>query len=136
HASPYEIFNGEQDSHQEVPARLETILTALRQHGFEPESLTQQAPREALTNVHRTEYIQFLTTFSKELAVEEYRYHSVFQYRTGKYSTSPLAQLGFYSFDLYTPIGKNTFQAALDSASCAYQVAQELVNNNLKVGYA
>lgn len=136
HASPYEIFNGQQDSHQEVPARLETILTALRQHGFEPESLTQQAPSEALTEVHSSEYIQFLTAFSEELGVDEYRYPSVFQYRTGKFSTSPLAQLGYYSFDLYTPMGKNTFQAALDSASCAYQIAQELVNNDLKIGYA
>lgn len=138
HRSPAEIFNGERDIHQETPARLETIQTALEQHDFEltPVSDSNLVPESVLTGIHTQSYLDFLR---KTTHLEEgtYRYPSVFQYRTStNESSNQLAELGYYSFDLYTPVTAVTLSAAVDSATCAFQVAQKVQAGSVRVGYA
>jgi acetoin utilization deacetylase AcuC-like enzyme len=136
HASPWEIFNGEQTPHQEVPARLETILSALDRHGFTANPVSSKAPKTVLTAIHSNEYLQFLQDRSAQTPEGTYSYPSVFQYRAGRRSSQPLAQLGYYSFDLYTPLSNHTWEAALASASAAYEVAVALQSGTHRVGYA
>jgi acetoin utilization deacetylase AcuC-like enzyme len=135
HQPPYEIFNGEQTPHNEVAARVDRILTALRNAGYQPERVTSDLENNLVEEVHSPEYIQFLRERSSEIEGNNYAYPSVFRYRAGRESGNPLAQLGNYSFDMYTPILRNTFDVAWSSAAAAFQVAQ-LIQGREKVGYA
>lgn len=136
HASPHEIYNGEQDPHQEVPARLERITSALTQAEYAVKAVTTEVPREVLIQIHDASYLDFIQDLSTSLKENDYRYPSVFQYRTGVISQHQLAQLGYYSFDMYTPVGAHTWQASLDSASCAYEAAQSVQGGSERVAYA
>jgi acetoin utilization deacetylase AcuC-like enzyme len=95
-------------------------------------------PQELLNSIHSAKYLEFLQTYASSLKdSSEYRYPSVFQLRscTQDRYTTPLVRQGFYSFDMYTPVMKHTFNAALGSANCAYEVAVE-VKENGGVAYA
>ncbi len=136
HQAPAEIFNGQRDEHQETPARLERIMSSLKDNSFEIEPFTAALPDTLLAKVHTPAYLKFLQRQATVLEVDSYLYPSVFKYRTGTMSQNPLAQLGYYSFDLYTPLGELTYQAALDSATCAYQVAKIIQTTTVKTAYA
>ncbi len=136
HASPHEIYNGEQDPHQETPDRLERITSALSQAAYQYQAVSEVAPLELLERTHDANYLNFIQQLSLSLKDSEYRYPSVFQYRTGVPSQHQLAQLGSFSFDMYTPVGVHTWQAALDSASCAYEAALAVQTGSQKVVYA
>jgi len=121
HQPPFEIFNGEQTLHSEIPARFENILRALKRHNFKLDTITEAVPLDLLGEIHSLEYLQYLQSTS--VLDAKYHYPSVFQYRTGAKSQNNLARQGYFSFDLYTPLSNNTYQSALDSASTAYQAA-------------
>jgi acetoin utilization deacetylase AcuC-like enzyme len=134
HSPPYEIFNGEQTPHNEVPDRFETIRESLEHAQFDLHENHVRVPVGLLKKIHSSDYIQFL----KESAGSEphkYIYPSVFPYRTGQFSQNHLAQLGYYSFDLYTPISSTTYRAALNSASAAYEAAQLIQRGEQKNVY-
>lgn len=133
HQPPYEIFNGEREMHQEVPARVERILQALAatQHvltDIKPNEQQRQQLLQVLKQIHTNEYVHYLqsTDFG-----EGYVYPSVFSYRyTDGSSTHPVAKRGFYSFDTYTPLSSSTFEAALNSAYLAQSAARELMHSS------
>jgi len=133
HFPHYEIFNGHADPHAEVPSRVENIKKSLIKEGYLISKLTKKTPLSLITQIHKKEYMDFLKK------VSPYSYPSVFPY--SQYSgniklTNPLALLGKYSFDLYTPLLQNTFEIALESSSLAYELADDLRNRKIKVGYA
>jgi acetoin utilization deacetylase AcuC-like enzyme len=140
HQPPYEIFNGEQTPHQEVPARVETILNQLQQTDFEittVESTTDQmneAVLEIASQVHSREYLSYLDT-TRTVPTNEtnngYLYPSVFNYRSDLPApTHPGALRGQYSFDLYTPVSNTTFDAAIESANLAVSAVEHVYNSN------
>lgn len=138
HRSPFEIWNGEQTPHQEVPERIETIIQALKKTKHNLVDLQLKVPTKILRSIHQPRYLSFLNDFSKSLADNEVRYPSVFALHTqtnDRYNY-PLTRFGFYSFDMYTPIGKNTFASALSAASAAYQAAVEIQNRGQKTVFA
>lgn len=133
HVPRYEIFNGEKGPHSEIPSRVENIRKSLIKEGYRLSKLTKRTSLSLLTQVHKKEYVNFLKKLSP------YSYPSVFPY--SQYSgninlTNHLALLGKYSFDLYTPLLQNTFEIALESSSLAYELADDLRNRKIKVGYA
>jgi acetoin utilization deacetylase AcuC-like enzyme len=136
HNPPYEIFNAEQTPHQEVPERVGRITTALQQSGYEVVLGTETVPASLLEQVHNPEYLQFVEQYSQNVPEHEYRYPSSFPYRAGFRSTAPLAQFGYYSFDLYTPILRHTWEVAVGSASLAYEAARLVQSGTEKVAYA
>lgn len=138
HQSPYEIWNGEQTPHQEIPARVENIIAALENTSHELVELEQKVPMRILRAIHSSRYLNFLSDFCPTLNDGEYKYPSVFALHTqaeDRYKY-PLTRLGFYSFDIYTPLSNATFRVALDSASAAYQAAFEVKNRGQKVAFA
>lgn len=139
HNPPYEIWNGEQTPNQEVPARVETILSALRKTNHYLNPVDFKVERSMLEAVHSKRYLDFIESYSSSLSsADEFKYPSMFALRsqTADRYVYPLTRHGYYSFDLYTPVMRETFNAALDSASCAYQVADEILKNKYNVGYA
>lgn len=135
HAPPNEIFNGDRTPHQEVPARVENIKKALIKNNFE---ITDLSEADATSNrqlnniikkIHNEDYFTFLKTtksFDKN-----YLYPSVFNYRKDVNQPGNIvAQRGYFSFDLYTPLNNTTFKSSLDSANLAYQACK----HTLKTG--
>jgi acetoin utilization deacetylase AcuC-like enzyme len=133
HVPLYEIFNGEKEAHSEIPLRIENIKKSLVREGYKINRLTKTVPVSLLQEVHEKDYLDFLRKSSP------YSYPSVFPYDdqlTGNKIVNQLALIGKYSFDLYTPLLKNAFKTALESASLAYELADDLLNNKIKTGYA
>lgn len=145
HQPPHEIFNGEQEPHQEVLARVETILHQLQQTDFEittvdtPAAEMREAVLDIASNVHSQAYLSYLESTSivqPGRAGNSYVYPSVFNYRADLPApTHPVALRGQYSFDLYTPVSATTFDAAVESANLAMAAVQHACTAN-EIAYA
>lgn len=138
HKSPYEIWNGAQTPHQEVPARVENILKALERTDHHLFPVSKKVPLKILKQIHSPRYIDFLSNYVETIPIGEYRYPSVFSLHTQREDRykNALTRLGYYSFDMYTPLTTATYQTAFDSASAAYQAAYEVKNNGLQTIFA
>ncbi len=132
HRPPHEIFNGNREIHQESPERAYQILRAIAQtsHVLAPVELTKKERRELLRilrSVHSSDYLSYLEQTDFD---EIYRYPSVFSYRDeSSVPEHQVARLGYYSFDMYTPVNKTTFESALNSAYLAMRTAQDVLND-------
>ncbi len=137
HNPRYEIFNGEQTSHQEIPERLKTIIKALTKNGFKLDKVSKKIPLSLLKKVHTPDYVDFIKKSSSALKENECLYPAVFGEKNKiNGELNSLARLGIYSLDMYTPILKHTYNAALQSASVAYEVAHDIKEGKIKIGYA
>jgi len=129
HVPVYEIFNGHADPHAEVPPRVENIKNILVANGYKINSPTKKTPFSLLTKTHQRDYVNFLKNWSL------ISYPSVFPYNgisKDRKLMNPLANLGKYSFDLYTPISKYIFKIA--SSANKIEVAKTVGKNyNVKV---
>ena len=124
----------------EFPGRVSSIREALLRRGFEEIVPTETASPENLLAVHERELIFFLENI----------YEAWFD-RTGREASlvpdsfalrhlthrpnDPLRQLGYYCLDAQTPIERETWAAALKSASCALTAA-DLIASGEKAVYA
>ena len=124
----------------EFPGRVSSIREALLRRGFEEIVPTETASPENLLAVHERELIFFLENI----------YEAWFD-RTGREASlvpdsfalrhlthrpnDPLRQLGYYCLDAQTPIERETWAAALKSASCALTAAN-LIAAGEKAVYA
>lgn len=134
HSPRYEIFNGKPDPHSEVPVRIENIKKAILKAGYSIDGSSKKVPLSLVKKVHDPSYVDFLSSAG------DFNYPSVFPYN--RYFVeknklkNKLAQLGQYSFDMYTPVFKDTFTNALSSANLAYEIANDLRSGKIKAGYA
>lgn len=134
HVPSFEIFNGEKDPHSEIPARVENIKKSLVQNGFRVDKASKKTPFSLINQVHGKDYVNFLKNPPDYLYPSVFPYDSVANSKTNH--KNPLARLGFFSFDLYTPINKKIYKIALDSSSLAYEIADDILKNKIRVGYA
>lgn len=131
-----ELFEGELIPHPEKPVRAEYILFALEKNNFNIQEVSSNIPNSFLEQVHDRSYIQFLRNFCQSIPDESGRYPSVFPKNVNTHLKNQQALLGFYSLDTYTPLFQNTFQAAYNAASAAYQAAQIVVLESERFVYA
>lgn len=144
HHPPFEIWNGQPDKHQEVPARAENILAALQRSSiYTLREVTASLSPALIDLIHTPDYLAFLASMEHDLQFDEgngndgYRYPSVFNLKDGVTPpTNPLAKLGYYSFDMYTPVTKTTYESAMQSANLARQLAEDIHSQVYQVGYA
>lgn len=137
HVATSEITNGQPTPHQEIPARLETILAAVKTHGWQPQSDTQtdgQTKRDWLASIHTAPYLAYLQQ-SAQLDEDAVVYPSVWPYQTGQHATTIFAQAGEFCFDMFTPITRHTYDAAYAAANTARQAAT-LVHQGERVVYS
>jgi acetoin utilization deacetylase AcuC-like enzyme len=133
HNPTYEIFNGRPEAHAEVADRIENIKKSLIENGFKIEQPKKLTPINLIYSVHDKHYVHFLKKYYA------FSYPSVFPYKdisNKKKLKNPLALLGKFSFDLYTPVYKNIFQIALSSSSLAYELAYDIKEGKINLGYA
>ena len=147
HHPRYEYDRGLQITYQEVPARIETALTAFSQL---PEvdviipsldlAVSQIERIHSSTLIqHLQERSQFAATQEKLLQQEDlYLYPWIYpltpQMRLGLLNSPDSA--GCFAFDTYAPIGKNTWQAVFASANLAYRSAKAIIQKKTQIAYA
>lgn len=127
HYPPHEVFNGDYDTAQEIPDRATSIFKALNRERFKRVGHFSSVPRSILSKIHNAKYLKFLKATCEDLGTSEYLYPSVWSYTPGaQYPTngSQVALLGSYIFDTYTPLLRNTYATAIESASLAYSAAK------------
>lgn len=122
HCPPNEIFNGNRDSHAEVPDRLEVIRGALGNMPGVRSIAPRRFPMSWIGAVHERAYIRYLKASSSR-AGSAYVYPSVFPYGQDQHTLQPIGMRGQYSFDMYTPVSESTYEAARGSAMAALTAA-------------
>ena len=136
HNPPFEVFNGREDTAQENIQRIISIIKALRKTDFANIQITKDHSLTWVELVHDKTYLDYLDRASKSAKEEEEKskqkiqsasYPSVHPYLQNAHTTSPIGEKGLYVFDTYTPIMKNTFDVALESAACAITGARMLL---------
>jgi len=149
HNPPYEILSGDKLPYFESPARLQLIKKELEQYPFlftfesassSPESsqnLRQDIPRY-IQMVHSQGYLRYLSNAydnwvrsggNTDAVIPDIFPHPKLlpePSQTQVESLSPIAQAGYYCFDLSCPITETTYSSVIASVGVALSAAQEL----------
>lgn len=135
HQPRLELASGQATDHQEVPARVDRILRALATTDWAVNPVAAQPPAQWLSEVHEADYLQYLTD-TQNLAEAEVVYPSVWPFQANQITTSRFALAGQFCFDMFTPIDRNTYSAAIDSARCAWEAAEVVRLGQQRVVYS
>ncbi|MBM4218369.1 MAG: histone deacetylase family protein [Gammaproteobacteria bacterium] len=140
HAGGVELYRGALVPTFETPERAEIIRAALMSGGY-----TLVAPRaipeSRLERVHEAEFIEFLRSVHARWVAQGRQGHvlpSGFPARGLRRDRRPAGisgSLGYFSFDVSTPICAGTWDAALAAARCA-MTAAALVAEGERAAYA
>jgi acetoin utilization deacetylase AcuC-like enzyme len=139
HHPPFEVFNGDRDKAMEIPDRAENIYAELKLEKYNFIEDIQIVPTGLLESVHDKQYLHFLEDSCATLKEKEYQYPSIWPYTQDfaiHQDENAVAQLGRYIFDTYTPLLRETYNAAIRSASLAYTAAELLHQNPHETYYA
>ncbi len=121
-----EVFNGIIMPTAETSERVNRIKKELEQHGnfeFRKPTLCND---KLIEQIHDKNYLQFIKSNSSQ----QLEYPSVFNYTDEKKPPeNSIAKKGYYIFDTYTPLTKNIWQIAKESASCAISGSDLLIKN-------
>jgi len=130
HQPQYEINKGKRLPNAESVKRAQVILHSLRKCGFANINISFIAGLPWIEQVHEAKYLKYLQETSANIdklvpdqAIEDGEikalFPSIFPYSPLNKAGGPDHQMGLFAFDTYTPIMKETFLAAVESASCA-----------------
>ena len=126
HDAQSELHEGRLVRSFECPERMERILAALAQAGFDPPSRPDPVPLEALARVHDPAYLRFLETAHDRWVAEHGGGEALpFAWPVpGMRRTDPPEDidgaLGHYNFSVDTCITAGMWAAALGAAGCAH----------------
>ncbi len=134
HVPPNEIFNGNRDPHAEVPERIGRIKQSVSLIPSVRVQTPKRFPISAIEAVHDSAYVQHIRETSRS-AGKNYVYPSVFPYGEQQRTGALIGLRGQYGFDLYTPVGRTTYDAACESAFAALTAAS-IVEQGERVSYA
>lgn len=153
HAPKYEQYHGNILNYPEVPARVPMILQHLTAKNLVTASeVTTPLPREALLPVIDGEMLTVFAEMGEQIdqilgstaaiyeydATHRYIYPMFFPIRPfmARLKESPRARFGAYTTDAELPLGAGTYEAALYSASVAYEGANQLLAGKAQTLYA
>ena len=130
HAPAFELESGRIQPYAEQPQRAEILRERLLQSGQGvPAAPCPPAGLDALKAVHTPALLHYLAHRAEYLAPDqEYAYPEIFAVRPdlASLSINPRAADGYYCFDIYSPIGRGTWQAACASAGLALAAARQV----------
>ncbi len=131
HAPAAAFARGALGAHDEVPARANGILEAVRRLGW---PVTAPAPitPEALLTVHAPDYVDYLQNAYREWADAglpgDGAVPSTFPRRRDcDRPDDLLGRTGWYGFDTETPVAEHTFDAAFAAAACGLSGADRIL---------
>jgi acetoin utilization deacetylase AcuC-like enzyme len=133
HMPTHEFFNGALIASYETAERAHIIDSALDAAGFISEHTLTIAPKAVLERVHSPAYLEYLASIYPRWceaggAPEGVLPCTLAVRWMNRYSTHPLAEPGYYAFDLSAPIVAGTWAASLDAANMAYSAAQAIID--------
>ncbi len=117
HNPKYEIYDGKKEPYAEKKARIESIITALRNNNFNEIVKPKEFSASHITSLHHSAYFNFIEYRTRHLNDEEDFYPS------------------YFIMDTYTPLTKYTFIAAKEAVDIALTGA-ELIKNGEKYIYS
>ncbi|MBI1172959.1 histone deacetylase family protein [bacterium] len=131
HDPQFFLSSGAPRPSPEQPARIEALLSGVRQLGLTVETPSDQG-LDAISAVHPARYLTFLQTIHDRWqhiagASAEVIPNIHPANRTDGYPLSAVGQAGFHMTDTACPIGPQTWQAACLSAHCATAGAEALL---------
>lgn len=128
HQPQHEIFNGEKKPHLDKSVRINMILEALEQSGCVDIQITQaDTVFPFISRAHDSAYLEYLKTtsdYARKVSLKKDNpnfaiYPTIHPYSQYSQAHSNISRRGRYVFDTYTPIMKDTYQAAIESAGVA-----------------
>lgn len=132
HAPGFYFKAGGMHDHPEKPERAEAVVTVLREKDFEiaPPQTFGAGPRAA---VHSPEYLSFLeTVHSRWMDIEPDSREVVPNIHPGRHMSSMpeglVGQIGYFTADMSSPIGPDTWKAACVGADVALTATQEVLD--------
>ena len=142
HDPPFEVIDGGQRTpYLESPARMDSILAALRQLQWAKILEPAGFGLEPIRAVHTADYLDFLASAwrqwlaaypeNKEAPADAAFLPATFALRRHEphIPTSLLGRAGYYMMDLSAVIIGGTYEAALASANCALSAAHAISND-------
>ena len=131
HQPVHEFYDGALIPPFESAARAQNIDAALQRAGYHAIAPTQRIPDALLHTIHDADYLHYLATIyprwcavgGDSRAVIPSTLAVRWMHRPSPY---PLAEAGYYAFDLSAPIVENTWHASVASASLAYAAADAI----------
>jgi len=139
HAPLYEFEQGKIVGYRESPERVETIFRYLYTRGLgNPVRSNRTASIEDLLMVHYLEMLEHMRSVSRSAADDQYHYPEFFPIRLSMSSLPKglIGQMGEFCTDIYSPVGRGTWQAATASAGIALQGAEILLRGEANCVYA
>jgi acetoin utilization deacetylase AcuC-like enzyme len=127
HNPPFEVFNGKPDTAQENVRRVKSIMNALLKNNFTNVQLAKDESLTFVKLIHDPKYLDYLNRASKSTGAGSATYPSVHPYVPNAKTNNLIGERGLYVFDTYTPIMDNTFEVAVNSATCAVTGARMLL---------
>jgi acetoin utilization deacetylase AcuC-like enzyme len=133
HMPIHEFYDGALIPPFESAERAHIIDRALDATGFVSETNLTPVPDTILTRIHTRAYLDYLANIYPRWcaaggAVEAVLPSTLAVRWMHRYSPHPLAEPGYYAFDLSAPIVAGTWAASLDAASMAYSAAQAVID--------
>ncbi len=138
HKPQVEVHRGDEVMHPDQVGRAESILSALRAHGFDCISVSGQPHGDLLSAVHAPEYLAFLSEASHAIARRPSLdpqidggvaaiYPSTFAFTDNRRPRQLEGTIGRYAIDTYTPVMASTYVAARGSVLTAVRGAEHII---------
>lgn len=132
HSPRTELCGGRLVSPSESEVRVENILMALREHGFDDIQPPESVLRSRLEKIHAPDYLRFLQTAWQEWVFAGHAGEIIADTHVGR-GMSPRhapqdidGKVGYYSFASETSMVEGTWRGALSSASVAESAARHV----------
>ncbi|NGO53872.1 histone deacetylase family protein [Allomesorhizobium camelthorni] len=138
HQPKFYVKNGKASRGLEQPARAAILLNAFRSAGW-PIQNPDAFGLDPILKIHTERYLSFLQRANAYLGSsaegDAELVATITRDSSGNYPLSLLGQVEWHMFDVFSPIGSNTYAAALGSASVALTGAR-LLRDGARSAYA
>ena len=115
--------------HMERPERVEKIIRGLKGAGITDLVKVEATACDAVFSLHDHDYVEFLFELSQQIEPGQEYLPSVFHEYLEE---APVwFRGGAYCREIGTPIGRHTVETALNSAACALEAAEYILNTNM-----
>lgn len=121
-----EIHLGQTMPNHDSVARAHSIMSALGQAGFVDIHISSVAGMPWIEQVHSADYLRFLRSTSNMSPGQEIL-PSFFPWTPDYIATIGEDEPGYYAYDTYTPVSRDTYRSSVASANCAVAGAQLLL---------
>lgn len=133
HQPIHEFYDGALVPPFESATRAQIIDAALYAAGYRATPAPIQVPTAVLTAVHDSAYLHYLATIYPRWCAAGGDARAVLPSTLAvrwmhRHAAHPLAEPGYYAFDLSAPIVAGTWDASLASASLAYAAADAIIS--------